>query len=303
MVICNRDPLCLFAQEQDIQASISVPQILAEFAPIGEEITMITGYTAATASSPPIFTAGNRAINVQRDSKITTCETIINCFGLHQPIYDDLVARYSQSALTFPTQTLQFNSMSNVLSSPNSKSTLTLTPRFVDTIFLLFPLTANDSTIYKNPGFQTFQLSCGGYGHVPSSSFGTVDEPRLVEMCSAALKLNSDTFGMSDEVLLALVEETKATYHLGTRSSDRTNFFIGIPTETDGTFQQGHTSNSPINYELSVIQSAGEYMNNVEMAPIMGLLMDSTFSIQVNANGQPPKVVMGPYDITSPIEA
>jgi hypothetical protein len=168
---------------------------------------------------------------------------------------------------------------------------------------LLFPITASELTVYKNPGFKTFQLSCGGYGHVPSTAFGTVDEPRLVEMCSAAVKLNSDTFGLSDEVLLSLVEEVDAAYYVGIESSDRTNFFIGIPTETDGTFQQGHTSNSPINYELSVIQAAGEYMDNVSSTPVMGLLMDSTFSIQVNPNGQPPKVVLGPYDITSPVEA
>jgi hypothetical protein len=302
MVVANRDPLCAF-RDNNVRSTVVAPPITAEFAQIGDTFVMITGYSAAAGSTPPTFTAGNRTINVQRDYKISTCETIISCFGLHQPIYDDLVARYSQSALTFPTQTLQFNTMSNELNSTSAKATLTITPRFVDTIFLLFPIIPSSTTVYKNPGFNTFQLSCGGYGHVPSSAFGTVDEPRLIEMCSASVKLNSDTFGLCDEVLLSLIEEDKADYYVGTESSDRTNFFIGIPTETDGTFQQGHTSNSPVNYELSVTQSPGEYMEYVSVSPIMGLLMDSTFSIQVNPNGQPPKVVMGPYDITSPVEA
>jgi hypothetical protein len=300
--MCNRDPLAAFKQDNVTKATVDVPPITCEFVQMGDIITMITAHVAGTTSAAPTFTAGDRTISVNRDYKIVACQSIIPCFGIHQPICDDLVARYSHSALTFPTQILQVNSMSNILNTQSAKSTLTITPRFIDTIFFLFPIGAKDRTIYKNPGFNTFQLSCAGYGNIPSSAFGTKFEPRLVEMCSQALKLNSDTFGMCDEVLMSLVEETGATFRIGIYSSDRTNFFIGIPTETDNTFQQGQTSNSPINYELSVTQDADEYMNNVTMPPVMCLLMDATFSIQVNANGQPPRIAVGSYDITSPVE-
>jgi hypothetical protein len=301
MVCANRDPLLLFKNDNVTQAKTTAPLISAEFLQLGDQIKMVTAFTAATSSAAAIFAAGDRTITANRDYKITQCETIISCFGLHQPIYDALVSRYSQSALTFPTQTLQVNSMSNLLNSPNAKSSLTITPRFIDTIFLLFPTLASDRTVYKNPGFNSFKLSCAGYGNIPATTFGTVHEPRLVEMCSQALKLNTDTFGMCDEVLRSLIEETDITGTLATYSTDATDFFIGMPTETDNTFQQGQTSNSPINYELSVTQPSNSYSTHVQMPPVMCLLMDSTFSIQVQSNGQPPMVAIGPYDITSPM--
>jgi hypothetical protein len=103
---------------------------------------------------------------------------------------------------------------------------------------------------------------------------------------------------------MSIVEEINTTRGLATYSSDKTDFFIGLPTETDNTFQQGQTSNTPINYEFAINQkSDNEYKNQVTVPPVMCLLMDSTFSIQVQPNGQPPMVAVGPYDITSPVPA
>ena len=41
----------------------------------------------------------------------------------------------------------------------------------------------------------------------------------------------------------------------GYESNDTTHFFCGFPTETDYTFMQGMTSNSPITYKLTVTNS------------------------------------------------
>ena len=85
-----------------------------------------------------------------------------------------------------------------------------------------------------------------------------------------------------------------------------------MPTETDNTFQQGQTSSTPITYEVRVTQETkaekdttlniyGTYAQDNTCPPKMCLLIDSTFSIQVQGNGMPPIVDMGAFDITSPV--
>jgi hypothetical protein len=81
---------------------------------------------------------------------------------------------------------------------------------------------------------------------------------------------------------------------------------IAIPLETDGTFQQGQTSATPINYELhvdqkSMIGNTLSYAVKVERPPLICLLQDATISIQVMADGSPSLVEVGPFDITSPV--
>jgi hypothetical protein len=301
-------------------ATLRYGPISNEFVQIGDIITMpvkattlnltsnavnvIVGTTSTDIVKATTLSVETRTISVKDSFIITKCESIFNCFGLHQPVYNSLVQRYSQQALTFPTQILQVNTMSSRLSNANSSATVTINPRFVDSIFLLFPLKVNHKTIYKNPGFHSFQLSCGGYGSIPAVAYGTVNEPRLIEMCSNAVNLNGDSFGLSTDVLLSLAHATTAAKTVGFRSLDATNFFIGIPTETDNTFQQGQTSNTPITYELTVNQDpASIYATNVTSSPVFCMLLDATFNIMINQNGMPPMVSIGPSDITSPVEA
>jgi hypothetical protein len=125
-------------------------------------------------------------------------------------------------------------------------------------------------------------------------------------MVSNALNLNSDTNSFSEDVLNSLIQDdipssTSPVRIDGKYSDDRTNFLIGIPTETDNTFQQGQTSNTPVNYELSIRQNSTNPYKSTTVPPIMGMLIDATFNIMVNANGQPPIVTVGPVDITSPV--
>ena len=88
----------------------------------------------------------------------------------------------------------------------------------------------------------------------------------------------------------------------GYKSRDVSNFLIGFATETDNTFQQGQTSNTPITYSFVVNQDKTKtYAANVEVPPILGVLVDSTFSIQIRPDGAPAIVEIGAYDITSPM--
>jgi hypothetical protein len=86
----------------------------------------------------------------------------------------------------------------------------------------------------------------------------------------------------------------------GWKSNDITNFFIGIPVETDHTFQQGQTSNSAITYYLRATQPAGApYVGVMTASPIMGFLKDSVLAIQLREGGTP-IVSLDEFDISSP---
>jgi hypothetical protein len=148
-------------------------------------------------------------------------------------------------------------------------------------------------------------LTCGGFGQYPDIQYGTVNEPRLVEMVQNALNLNNNTVAPNEEVLNSLMDNWNSmSPGIGWVSDDRTSFLIAIPMETDGTFQQGMTSATPINFELIVNHDAlvGQgYARKTDRPPLICLLQDATISIQVMADGSPALVEVGPFDITSPV--
>jgi hypothetical protein len=318
--VADYDPLPVISNEF-VQLGDNITMIIKDTKPVKEDVNFTVTVTSEIVDENGItietpvhanrairvltksgsLTTGIRNVVVQRNYKIIQCETLINVFGLYHEIYEGLKAKYTREPLNYPTQILQISNMSSVLNSTASKASLTITPRFVDSIFLLFPLKNNNRTVFKNPQFNTFQLTCATYGSIPSSAFGTVNEPRLVEMCSNAVNLNTDVNGLSKVVLKSLISTTD--YDEGNQSFDRTSFFIGLPTETDNTFQQGQTSDTPINYELSITQDSGNhYKENVESPPLMCLLLDAVFSIQVQEYGAP-LAVLGANDITTPVRA
>ena len=305
LVCCPCNPLVAFDKGyQDIMSKYQINSVTSEFVPVGQSFTMITGYTAHSSSASGTLTSGTVTLTTDRDYTITACETIIHCFGISNDRYQALVQRYSQIPLTFPTQTLAFTPLSNQLKAASAKSSQTITPRFIDAIFILFPLTPNHRSVYKNPRFTTLQLQCGGYGNIPDVAYGTIYEPRLIESLQNALNLNCDTTCLNKTVLSSMVSKNNAAYTTDLDSWDTTSFLVGFPVETDNTFQQGQTSNTPITYTLTVTQdTTNYYATSNTTVPIMGFLIDSTFSIQIRPDGQPPIVEIGAYDITSPVLA
>ena len=263
-----------------------------------------SGKTELTAG-PKLIKAGVRTFYVDQFS-IEECQTVIPCFGIRDDVYNMLVQRYSSQdhPLTFPTQTISFFTTTRPLKNINDKATITITPRFVDSIFCLFPLKHTHKTYFKNPQFEHFQLNCGGYGNIPVKTFGTKPEyPEFIEYCQNAMNVNSEQTGFNKEVTASLVNGKKPRADItGNYPDDRSSFFIGFPTETDGTYQQGLTSLAPINFEMIVSQSTeeGSFAQLTETPPLLGLLLDASISILVLPNGMPPKVVIGAYDITTP---
>jgi hypothetical protein len=150
-----------------------------------------------------------------------------------------------------------------------------------------------------------FQLQCGGYGSIPSVMHPTFNNPHAIEELQNALNVNSDLVCLNKDVMKSMVDtDTYSSQDMnadGLYSNDATNFLIGLPTETDNTFQQGQTSNTPITYTLNYSQGTNNYYKHAEISPMMALLVDSTFSIQIRPDGAPPICEIGSYDITSPI--
>jgi hypothetical protein len=284
---------------EDVKFTVTVTGEGVDGNGITIETEVAADKTIKLTTEKGVLTADYRIVNVKSNNRIRLCETLINVFGLHHELYESLKAKYTQEPLNYPTQILPVTNMSSVLNSTSSKASQTITPRFVDSIFLLFPLSNINRSVYKNPEFNTFQLTCASYGSIPSSAFGTFDEPRFIEMCSNAVNLNTDVVGLSKVVLRSLIHDNFDSE--GTFSYDTSSFFIGLPTETDNTFQQGQTSDTPINYELSVtMDNNNDYRKNCISPPLMCLLLDSVFSIQVNPYGGS-LVALGPNDITTPM--
>ena len=302
-------------------AKFTIDAVTNEFVPVGESFRLATGYTRPTFTITKATTTTRNLIPSVLGSitaedgvilradmqEINHCESVINCFGIASDVYDELVVHYSNTPLTFPTQTLSFMPFSNLANNKSSAvSSITITPRFVDSFFLLFPLKQYYRTCFKNPGINGYQLQCGGYGSIPAIMHGTADDDsaRCIEELQNALNLNGDVIGLNRDVVNSLTHEinTEGYFNQGYESDNATDFILGLATETDNTFQQGQTSNTPITYTLTIAQPQYSlYSQNVEMSPLLAVLTDSTFSIQIKSDGAPPICEIGAYDITSPV--
>jgi hypothetical protein len=232
--------------------------------------------------------------------QVTQCYSILHCFGLDLSVYQTLMQRYSQTALAFPEQTLSFQPMNGSLrNATNVSLTLTTTPRVVDSIFILFPLTNEYRTVYYNPLLSESTLKMGGYGQVPDVGTSTYS-PRIYELCANSLNMNNDLQGFNEGIMKSILLPPPGFETSGHRSNDITNFFMGISVETDKTFQQGHTINSAISCYLQGSQvSTSPYINGMRAYPIMAFFNDSFLVIQLR-EGSTPIISLDEYDVASP---
>ena len=115
------------------------------------------------------------------------------------------------------------------------------------------------------------------------------------------MNMNGEQTGFNKEVVASLTNDEVYNVRRGIYSNDCSSFFIGLPTETDNTYQQGLSSLSPINFEINVSQGDNnEFAKDVHAAPLLCLLYDASISILVQPNGMPPLVRIGNYDLTTP---
>ena len=152
----------------------------------------------------------------------------------------------------------------------------------------------------------------GGYGSFPDIAVSTYGAQFYEIMCNA-YNVNTDVACFNDDVIKSLTAITSAKevvngnivvytcppLNIGYKSNDITNFIMAIPCSTDGTYQQGQTSSTPITYQLSMrAESKGPFGTKAPQVE-MCFLRDSVFAIQCRP-GQTPVIVVDEADITTP---
>ena len=296
------EDLCAF-NKFNIAKLTNYPSITNKFVPFENEFTMITKVACTTEGTAPnqtvksiTLTAGTQQFT-KTACTISNAYSYLNCFSLDANVYSELVEHYSQTALMFPIKRMDFLTMEGSLNCADDKKsvfTAAYTPIYVNSIYVLFKKEANYFCNYENPLFKGFQLNCGAYGNIPAEPESTYG-PIFYETCANAMNTNNDLMGFNTDVMRSLT--ATSIEDVGVRSNDTTHFFIGLPTETDFTFQQGMTSNSPISFKLTTTSSAGTVGFNEK--PVIGFLRHVCFSMQANPNG-PPEVRIDDYDMTAP---
>ena len=299
---------------------ILLPTIGTCFRPLSENqkvyvsCAKTTVAACADGSKPEVYkiVAGTAHLEVKQMC-ISKCYSILACFGIDDGIYQSLIQRYSGQSLSFPTQTLSFHQTDGPFTfdagSGHDKEgkfnlAITITPRFVDTIFFLFPHKPNHRTCYYNPMFKEVRLYMGGYGTMPDqamSSYGM----QSYEMTQNALNMNNDAVGLNEGVMRSMIvsDRIRTTQQLeGYEANDVSNYVLAFPTSVDNTFQQGQTSSSPITYELKGTfhpNSMFCVQDGSQCVPMIGLLKDSVLAIQIRPTG-PPIIALDEFDIASP---
>lgn len=282
----------------------NIDKYTTSFVPLGQ---VFTGIYKSTIESG-VRSVSACQMKVEKTSlTVHKCSSILCCFGIDDAIYQSLISRYSGQSLSFPTQTLSFHQMDGRMECAEGGGSfnlaLTITPRFIDTIFFLFPLQSNHRTCYYNPLLDEVRLYMGGYGTMPDQSM-TSYGMTAYEMAQNALNMNNDMFGLNEGAMRSQIvsQELKVESQLlGYSANDISNYVLAFPTSTDNTFQQGQTSSSPITYELkgTLNKNTMFIKDKSQCVPLMGFLKDSVFAIQIRPSG-PPIVALDEFDIASP---
>lgn len=295
--ICNGNPL----QLHNVVMANGITNKFVPYKCLENGDTSLYGITAAAwADNKLTLTAGNIGIGALGTPIVDRCESHLACFGLDQNIYNQIAAQYTQRALSFPIQTMSFHQMNGNFGNANGDYTpsLTAVPRFVDSIFILFPLTSDYHTCFDNVMARRYQLKMGGYGTFPDVQYESWG-PEFLEVSSNVFNVNNDLTGFNKDVIKSLTNHSNNIR--GFYSKDTSNFVLAIPTSTDNTFQQGQTSNTTINYQLHItLHDNSPFKAKSSVCPIMCFLKDSVLAVQLRGNGAPPIVTLDEYDITSP---
>ena len=267
-------------------------------------VSYSSGAATLTINRIPANTAG-----LTTTPTITSCKSHLACFGLDINIYNQLAARYEQTALSFPIQTLTFHQMngridhSKWVSGGDGQATVTSTavPRFVDSIFFLFPLKSDYHTCYDNILANEFSLKMGGYGTFPEVTYSSYS-PEFLEVSANVFNVNNDLTGFNKDVIRSLNNGNASS--TGFTPYDVSNFILSVPTSTDNTFQQGQTSNTTINYQLQLKLGPDSPILSTASScvPMIGFLKDSVLAIQRRPGGAPPIITLDEYDITTPAQ-
>ena len=181
--------------------------ITANIMPIGEPIKAYTGVSSAGEAKVA------NAVITKETICTNKCCSVLTCFGIDDSIYQSFVSRYSGQSLSFPTQILSFHQMDGRMSAPDNLGgafnlAFTITPRFIDTFFIFFPLNSKHKTTYFNPVLDEARLYMSGYGAMTDQSMSSYSI-MAYEMIQNALKMNNDLMGFNKGVMRSQIIHPK----------------------------------------------------------------------------------------------
>lgn len=272
-------------------ATVGFTQIGDAFTGISA-VAVVSGVATATCAAETITATA-----------METSETEVNLatFQLRMDINEELKARYMDKPLTFPVNTFQ---ISRFAGAPNwggagtaLNTVLCQSVNNCDTVFILFPKTPNERTVFRNPKLKAVQLICGEFGAYPQQPIDTYNSPKFLNMVGDALNVNAspltsfnydtaNSFMDTTYIRTAAGDDTTATYG----NHDTSNFFVGIPFSIDDDFQGGLSSPSAnINFKLLATTSADL---SAWATPIIAcFLIDGSVMIKPDPMGETARVI------------
>ena len=244
-------------------------------------------------------TTGDEVVNA---TKMETDHVEVNLatFQLRMDVNEELKARYSDKPLTFPVNTLQISRFSGPLqwTDGNINTVLCQAVNNCDTVFILFPKTSNERTVFRNPKLKNLQLYCGEFGAYPQQPIDTFNSPKFLNMCGDSLNVNSSPLtSFNKDTACSLLDNVRGYTYTGAEKSigkifhDDSNFFVGIPFSIDDDFQGGLSSpSSNINFKL--IGTTSQDMSTWDKAPaIAAFLIDGSIMVKPDPMGETARVI------------
>ena len=268
------------------------------FTQIGDQFTGISEISVAAGVAT--VTTGNETVTV-KSMETHGVEVNLATFQLRMDVNEELKARYSDRPLTFPVSTFQISRFSGAPNWGNAGSSLnTVLCQSVnncDTVFILFPKTPNERTVFRNPKLESLQLICGEFGAYPQQPINTSNDPKFLNMCGDALNVNSSPLtSFNYDTANSFMDRTLIRTGANADASrifqlhDTSNFFVGIPFSIDDDFQGGLSSpSSNINFKLMATATAD--LREWQTPIIACFLIDGSIMIKPDPMGETARVI------------
>ena len=241
--------------------------------------------------------------------QLTQCLMNITQFQLKYEVYEGLLAHYTEHPLIIPINLLTYQRFSHSNSSDTAIHAVANLPvENCDSIFLLFPTTANQTTCFYQPYLRDCRLGMGQFGVKPSQYVSTFDDPRFVGLTLDALNLEmSKISAMNQDFANSILPHTRlydaknGTYasllvhNNPLKDYDNSYFMYGLSCSQVG-FQSGTVSsgNTNINFQFDAtianIPGIDGQKKSFKVPIIAMFLQDGEIIIQVMPNTDQPVV-------------
>ena len=266
------------------------------FTQVGDTFKGISA--VAVAAGVATVTTGDETITV-KSMETYDVEANLATFQLRMDVNEELKARYSDKPLTFPVSTFQISRFSG---APNwdtgsLNTVLCQSVNNCDTVFILFPKTPNERTVFRNPKLKSLQLICGEFGAYPQQPVDTFNSPKFLNMCGDALNVNSSpltsfNYDTANSFMDTILTRTGANADASQlfNKYDTSNFFVGIPFSIDDDFQGGLSSpSSNINFKLMATPDMD--LSEWKTPIIACFLIDGSIMIKPDPMGETARVI------------